>query len=696
MARSGESFHAAREESLRFAFRALAPRRRAPSPGGGGGGGDDGARGGDGNESRAASPRWCADGAASGAISRPVMRRLLLALRRFHRVPRIAEHSVELVLAVLFATLDTSHSGTISADEFSKICTVLQLHFFWAERGERLHSADALEESAGHSAGSGYGGGDGDARAAHGGGEGRAASPMRKLRRSIHERVSSLLPGGSQLNELHSEGESAAAGAPASPTRRFSYVGVSLSAEEAKEAIARSRATTLEGAAAGPKSPGAAASCSSRGAISERAGGPEPDDDDANQNPARSEASGNSSNACALGEERTGRAGRSLFGPDGASDSGSIASAFSSGGHSVSADMRGVTSVRRMSSMTSVSTSSAWIGEEQRSSPLLGERRLQQIVASRVQASAVSEGGGGLAPSCGRGCACVGHLCLALCCDSLRLLFPHANTSAGASAELRCGSKAVRSRARSIFDSVCYELLIVVVICVNFVVLLSVLEMPGEPPKLPWLPIELMFTTCVVPTLQRSLARSFRMHALRMATVTGGKLTYLASPLPQTISFFAIESIIAIVVFGCSRWWRSPLRRYNCLVAFLATVLELYVVLPTSFNNLNSIRYILLLRTLRIFFFVVSLPRFRGIGRTLAKLQQPFGVVAAFLLTIVAVFASIGVHVFGGKIVVGSEAIAGSDFDSSGYYPMNFNDFPSALVTVFALLVMNNWVRVRL
>ena len=123
-------------------------------------------------------------------------------------------------------------------------------------------------------------------------------------------------------------------------------------------------------------------------------------------------------------------------------------------------------------------------------------------------------------------------------------------------------------------------------------------------------------------------------------------------------------------------------RLYNSVVAFIATCLELYVVLPTSFNDLNSIRYILLLRTLRIFFFVVSLPRFRRIGRTLARLQQPFGVVLAFLVLIVALFASVGVHVFGGAIYVGSKALAGSDFEAAGYAAMNFNDFPSALVTV--------------
>merc|ERR1719428_956118 len=46
---------------------------------------------------------------------------------------------------------------------------------------------------------------------------------------------------------------------------------------------------------------------------------------------------------------------------------------------------------------------------------------------------------------------------------------------------------------------------------------------------------------------------------------------------------------------------------------------------------------------------------------------------------------------FGGLIYTTNPALIGSSFGSSGYWPLNFNDFCSGLVTLFVLMIVNNW-----
>lgn len=71
------------------------------------------------------------------------------------------------------------------------------------------------------------------------------------------------------------------------------------------------------------------------------------------------------------------------------------------------------------------------------------------------------------------------------------------------------------------------------------------------------------------------------------------------------------------------------------------------------------------------------------------------------LALIMFIFAAVGMQLFGGKITTDvsgmvvtraqAEALAASPFGESGYLPNSFNDMPSGMVTLFELLVVNNW-----
>jgi len=59
-------------------------------------------------------------------------------------------------------------------------------------------------------------------------------------------------------------------------------------------------------------------------------------------------------------------------------------------------------------------------------------------------------------------------------------------------------------------------------------------------------------------------------------------------------------------------------------------------------------------------------------------------------------FAVAGVQIFGGVINTDpsspyADAVAATDFGQLDYYANNFNDMASGMVTLFELLVVNNW-----
>jgi hypothetical protein len=59
--------------------------------------------------------------------------------------------------------------------------------------------------------------------------------------------------------------------------------------------------------------------------------------------------------------------------------------------------------------------------------------------------------------------------------------------------------------------------------------------------------------------------------------------------------------------------------------------------------------------------------------------------------TIFYVFAMSAIRLYGGMVKFDSPEIVHNTAVPDNYYLMNFNDFPSAMVTLFVLMVVNNW-----
>ena len=73
----------------------------------------------------------------------------------------------------------------------------------------------------------------------------------------------------------------------------------------------------------------------------------------------------------------------------------------------------------------------------------------------------------------------------------------------------------------------------------------------------------------------------------------------------------------------------------------------------------------------------------------LSLLVVPFRLI--FAAAVFMLFAQVGISWFGGDIYRENPRLVNTSFADSNYYDSNFNDFGSALVTLFELLIVNNW-----
>ena len=172
--------------------------------------------------------------------------------------------------------------------------------------------------------------------------------------------------------------------------------------------------------------------------------------------------------------------------------------------------------------------------------------------------------------------------------------------------------------------------------------------------------------------------------------------------------------IAAISIWGCS--W-SQMRDTPVMTA--EALVGLACVILTPLVRACRPRSTAWHRTLLLLFLVHSLPllgfssklrvlfrKFRTLFRcdhTLMFTAHSFGCcstflsIAAVLAVTIYVFASFGCILFGGKIHTAltpngkSSPPEDSDFAKNGYWANNFNDMPSAIVTCWILLIVNNW-----
>jgi len=159
---------------------------------------------------------------------------------------------------------------------------------------------------------------------------------------------------------------------------------------------------------------------------------------------------------------------------------------------------------------------------------------------------------------------------------------------------------------------------------------------------------------------------------------------------------YVIELLLKLVVLGWSEYWQKIRNRFDFFVVSGLMVAEVAMLFsdPTQGNQWHWIRYMLVFRLLRCLRLLVAVRRFNNIFATFLQLVPAFITLGGMLFALMALYAEVGLQLFGGKIYVGNPALKGlSRFSDpkSTMYANNFNDFPSAMVTLFQLLVVNGW-----
>jgi len=154
---------------------------------------------------------------------------------------------------------------------------------------------------------------------------------------------------------------------------------------------------------------------------------------------------------------------------------------------------------------------------------------------------------------------------------------------------------------------------------------------------------------------------------------------------------YAAEVIIKIAVLGWTHFWNAHILRHRLdVVVVVARVgLELWTFsYGATFLNIRLLMMVRFLRCIQLFRHVKPLRKLWTLAIRLVPAYMQLG---SLLFLLFCVYATVGEQLFGGMIYVNNPGLAGTQFAKAGYFPMNFNDFGSAMMTLSTLMVVNNW-----
>uniref|UniRef100_A0A7S3AFJ0 Ion transport domain-containing protein n=1 Tax=Haptolina ericina TaxID=156174 RepID=A0A7S3AFJ0_9EUKA len=160
---------------------------------------------------------------------------------------------------------------------------------------------------------------------------------------------------------------------------------------------------------------------------------------------------------------------------------------------------------------------------------------------------------------------------------------------------------------------------------------------------------------------------------------------------PTTIFFdvcFLGEAGLHLWCFGSHAYLLELRNRYALLVALITFVADSVAWWATPHARDDALRVAQLLRLLRPVRLLFSFRRFDVIIRHFLRVLPSFSGLVGAVWALFAFYAQLGVALFGGLVRLDHW----SPSDPAALYAYcNFNDFGSAVLTLFELLVVNNW-----
>lgn len=160
------------------------------------------------------------------------------------------------------------------------------------------------------------------------------------------------------------------------------------------------------------------------------------------------------------------------------------------------------------------------------------------------------------------------------------------------------------------------------------------------------------------------------------------------------ISIYALEMVLKLIGFGFKRYFTSP---WN----WLDFVITLMGIISIALTNLNiTSAYIMILRPLRLLRLFKVKKRFRDIFGTFIILLPRLNSAIIILGLMGYFFGVVGFELFGNmelqNCCKNTTVAPYYNYNSNGtgigyYYLNNFDTLPKAYVTLFELMVVNNW-----
>jgi hypothetical protein len=140
-------------------------------------------------------------------------------------------------------------------------------------------------------------------------------------------------------------------------------------------------------------------------------------------------------------------------------------------------------------------------------------------------------------------------------------------------------------------------------------------------------------------------------------------------------------------------WHKKPLQhRFDFFNVYALLIVELlYMSLWNTDGMARAVILLHMARALRLFVYIEPLQQLFIIIR---QLIPTFWQVLMILMVVYYVFAVIGQWCFGGLIYTTNPALANTNFSEGLYWSLTFNDIVSSMVTLFLLMLVNNWYMV--
>lgn len=174
---------------------------------------------------------------------------------------------------------------------------------------------------------------------------------------------------------------------------------------------------------------------------------------------------------------------------------------------------------------------------------------------------------------------------------------------------------------------------------------------------------------------------------------------------PESVRFFALvecgfslvyifEMVLKVASQGFDRYWRDFGNRFDFAVTWLLLLGAGYVLYPYSNNDPDIVRYLILLRCLRLFAVMADIPRFRRLVQVFSILIPASVPLFSFFFLMLYVFSAVGVELFGGLIYASNPALDPEKnglvdaYVSNDYWALNFNDMASGWYTLFSSVIV--------